>query len=84
MKKTLALIIILFSNTILFGQQTFKTKPLIIRGRLTDCPEKYVRILIEDKDGQQLFDTIHLDVNGNFYLKTFKVKRPQKDKYSSE
>lgn len=54
-----------------------KTEPLIIKGQLTDCPENYVRIFFEDSNGQLLIDTIHIDGNGNFYLKTFKVKKPQ-------
>lgn len=76
MKKTLVLTFILFSTSILFGQIKIKTEPFIIKGQLTECPEKYVRIFFEGKDGQLLIDTIHLDRNGNFYLKTFKVKKP--------
>lgn len=78
MTKKLALVLTLFSTSILFGQNKLKTEPFIIKGQLIDCTEKYVCIFFEDKDGQPLIDTIHLDTNGNFYLKTFKVKKPQR------
>ena len=77
MKKTLGLTLILFSTSILFGQNKVKTDPFIIKGQLTDCPEKYLRIFFNNEDGQLLIDTIPLDKSGNFYLKTFKVKKPQ-------
>lgn len=78
MKRTFALIVILLTSTILFGQNKLKTKPFIIKGQMTDCPEKYLKIFFRNKQGQFLTDTIKLDESGKFYLKTFKVQEPQR------
>ena len=75
MKKTFALTIFLLAGSVVFGQNI---QPLIIKGQLTDCPEKFLKIFFEQKDGSILIDTIHLDKNGRFYLKTFKIKSPQR------
>ena len=78
MKKIFVFTFVLFLFSTLFGQKKLITEPFIIIGRLTDCPEKYLRIFFKDEDGQLLIDTIQLDTNGDFYLKTFKVKKPQR------
>ncbi|MFT4155846.1 TlpA family protein disulfide reductase [Parafilimonas sp.] len=78
MKKTVSLVVILFSTIILWGQNKPGVKPLIIQGQITNCPEKYLRILFHDKNGQWLMDTLHLDESGKFYLKTYKLPGPQR------
>lgn len=78
MKKTsIIIIIILLSCGMICGQKKFTIKPFIIKGQITNCPEKYLRIFFQDKKGQPLTDTLKLDKNGHFYLKTFKVQHPQ-------
>lgn len=71
-------IIILFTCTTLYGQSKVKTKPFILKGQITDCPEKYLILFLSDNYGLSLQDTLHLDEKGNFYLETFKVKEPQR------
>lgn len=77
MKATCYLITILFTTNTLIGQNKFKTKPFIIQGQITDCPEKNLKIFFQNKNGQSLMDTLQLDASGKFYLKTFKVDKPQ-------
>lgn len=78
MKQTFSLIIILFSSTILWGQNKFKKPAFNIQGQITDCPEKYLRIFFRDIYGQALIDTLKLDESGKFYLKTYKLTGPQR------
>jgi len=78
MKRTFALILLSLSGGILFGQNKLKTAPFIIKGQITGCPEKYLKIFFRGKKGQFLIDTIKLDDSGKFYLKTFKVQEPQR------
>lgn len=78
MKKLSVLIVILLANGFLFGQNKLNTKPVIIKGQIANCPEKFLGIYFHDKNGQVLIDTLNLDELGNFFLKTFKVKEPQK------
>ena len=42
MKRTFALIVYILASIILFGQNKIKTEPFIIKGQITDCPEKYL------------------------------------------
>ncbi|MBC8053140.1 MAG: TlpA family protein disulfide reductase [Sphingobacteriaceae bacterium] len=77
MKKTLVIILILFSTSALLGQNKSKTEAFIIQGQITNCPEKQLKISFRDENQQILTDTLNLDGSGNFYLKTFKVKQPQ-------
>jgi thiol-disulfide isomerase/thioredoxin len=78
MKKIIAVLFIFFSIAPLFGQLKDNPEPFVIKGQLIDCPEKNLKIFFKDKNGQSLVDTIHLDINGNFYLTTFKVQGPQR------
>ena len=79
MKRTFTLVFILLSSTILlFGQEKFKTAPFIIKGQITNCPEKHLKIHYKDSNGDLIIDTLNLDEYGNFNLMTFKVKYPQR------
>ncbi len=53
-------------------------EPLILRGKLSNSPEKMLTIYFHDEHNQLLFDTLHLNDKGEFYLKTFKISRPQR------
>jgi len=52
--------------------------PLILKGKITNCPEKFLLVSFKDQFEQTSADTIRLDKEGNFYLKTFKITIPQK------
>ena len=79
MKRIFTLVFILLSSTILlFGQEKFKKDPLIIQVQITNCSEKYLQIYFRDINGDRIIDTLNLDESGKFYLKTFKVKFPQR------
>lgn len=60
------------------GQNMVNPEPIIIQGQLTDCPEKLLFIQFEDLNEQSVLDTIHLDKDGNIYLKSFKITKPQR------
>ncbi len=60
------------------GQAKENSDPFVIQGQLTNCPEKSLNIFFEGENNQLVIDTLRLDGKGAFYLKTFKVKSPQK------
>lgn len=62
--------------TIAAAQTKSNTQPFIIKGQCTDCKNKFIVMSFEDLNGKRYTDTIPLDANGNFYLKTLKVKAP--------
>lgn len=74
--STLILLYLLLSTTV-FGQPKPVLKPLIIRGQLTNSPEKILNIFFTDENDKRILDTIRLDSEGRFYLKTYKIKGPQ-------
>ena len=53
-------------------------KPLILQGRISNSPEKFLKISLFDENNSVQFDTLHLNDKGEFYLKTFKITRPQR------
>jgi hypothetical protein len=53
-------------------------QPLVIQGKLTNSAEKMLKIFFEDANGKFLLDTIKLNESGEFYLKTYKIARPQR------
>lgn len=59
-------------------QKELKPLPLILHGRIANCAEKFLLVNFKDQFEQTMVDTVRLDKNGNFYLKTFKIKKPQK------
>ncbi|UOE52316.1 TlpA family protein disulfide reductase [Mucilaginibacter sp. SMC90] len=54
------------------------TQPLIIQGKLSNSAEKMLKIFFEDAKGKSVIDTIRLNDSGEFYLKTFKITKPQR------
>jgi thiol-disulfide isomerase/thioredoxin len=77
MKKLILLIYTCMLSLNLIAQVKGKPQPFIIKGRLANCPEKQVKIFFRDKNNQLTIDTIRLDKDGNFYLKTLDVIYPQ-------
>ncbi|GAB3938007.1 TlpA family protein disulfide reductase [Mucilaginibacter myungsuensis] len=78
MKKLTLILSIILAPFALIAQQKAKPLPLIIKGKLTNCPESKLVIYFRDKNELILSDTIKVDKEGNFYLKTYKVTGPQK------
>jgi thiol-disulfide isomerase/thioredoxin len=77
MKKLILILSIVIFPNVLLAQQA-KPQPLIIKGRITNCPEKQLTMFFVDANQQLAMDTMKLDKDGNFYLKTYKIKNPQK------
>lgn len=53
-------------------------QPLILQGKLRNSPEKFMQIYFYDENDKRVHDTLHLDEQGAFYLKTYKITRPQR------
>jgi hypothetical protein len=51
---------------------------LILQGKLSNSPERFLKIFFYDEKYKLLIDTLHLNDKGEFYLKTFKITRPQR------
>lgn len=81
MKQTLTCIALILIAAVTYGQGKLKPKPklqpLILRGQLKNSPEKLLKIGFTDENGIRMVDTIRLDDEGKFYLKTYKIKNPQ-------
>ena len=58
---------------VLFGQSTFKQESFILKGQLKECPEKFLVLYFEDDNYLNLSDTININEDGTFYLKSFKT-----------
>lgn len=76
MKAKLILLVLLLNTIVLFAQQK-GIKPLIIQGKLSNCPETSLMIYFYDEHDQEVMDTIKLAADGSFYLKTYKIRKPQ-------
>lgn len=77
MKIALTPLLLLLLVTTASAQQKTKQQPFIIKGQLTDCPDRFLLLSFDDQDGRKQTDTIHIDKNGNFYFKTSKLNTPQ-------
>ncbi len=53
-------------------------EPFVIQGKLINSPEKMLKIFFLDEKEKITIDTIHLKEDGSFYLKTYKITRPQR------
>jgi thiol-disulfide isomerase/thioredoxin len=58
------------------AQKKSTPQPFILKGHCTDCKNKFIVMSFEDPNARRHTDTIPLDTNGNYYLKTWKVKAP--------
>lgn len=61
----------------LISAQAQKNEPLILQGQITNSPEKEL-YLLSDSLGKLKLDTLQLNNEGHFYLKTYNVMFPQK------
>lgn len=77
MKKILLLLAALYFAQPGSAQNT-QPAPLVIQGKITNCPEKILKIVFEDENDKLIIDTIKLNDAGEFYLKTFHLKKPQR------
>ena len=73
-------VIALIVNSLMATAQTNKstTEPLIIHGKLSNSPERKLKIAFYDGHGVVSIDTIFLNPDGTFYLKTYQCTDPQK------
>ncbi|MBT1708443.1 TlpA family protein disulfide reductase [Fulvivirgaceae bacterium PWU5] len=73
-------IILVLVNSLLATAQTNKVtpEPLIIRGKLSNSPERKLKIGFYDEHGVHSIDTIFLDPDGTFFLKTYRCTHPQR------
>lgn len=78
MRKLILISLFAFCKSMLFGQTIFKQEPFIIKGQLKECPEKFLMLYFEDDNYLPLSDTIYINEDGTFYLKSFKIKKPQR------
>lgn len=63
----------------LSAQELPQEQPFIIQGQFINSPERSLKIFFHVDSGQgHQIETLHLDENGNFYLKTWNVKYPQR------
>lgn len=53
-------------------------EPFTIQGQLTNSPEKELYLFIDGDMGEVFVDTLRLDDQGRFYLRTYSVTFPQK------
>lgn len=77
MKNILAFIITLnFINNV--SAQNTRLEPLTLQGKIINSPEKMLKIFFWDENDKLIIDTIKLNDTGEFYLKTFKISKPQR------
>lgn len=76
--KKLSLLVLLLCYTFSVIGQTKQAEPLIIQGKLTNTTEKMIKIFFEDEYGRYVIDTININPDGTFYLKTYDIKGPQR------
>lgn len=77
MQRILPLLSLLCWIGVSSAQQSNR-QPLIIQGKLSNSPEKFLRIYFYDEADRMIFDTLKLDDQGEFYLKTYKITRPHR------
>lgn len=72
----LLLLCLALANCYCIAQSHTAPQPLIIQGQLTNCQEEYLFLGYEDEYFLPQLDTIRLDKEGRFYLKTYRVTKP--------
>jgi thiol-disulfide isomerase/thioredoxin len=91
MKKLIVLTFVLFFSIALFGQESKKIEPFIIKGQIIDYSiftnnyyvsnmsvknDNFVSIAYSIQPGKTLCDTTYLDETGNFFYKTNQFVKP--------
>lgn len=74
--KFFFLFILLSYSLWLQAQNKKIEQPFILKGQISNCPEEYLRVFYRLPDGRVLHDTIKLDREGKFYLRSTKVRQP--------
>lgn len=77
MRRIILCIFVLCYFTQVIAQQK-KAEPLIIQGKLSNTTEKMLKIFFEDENGKMIIDTMKINDAGEFYLKTYHIKKPQR------
>lgn len=79
MRRKLIACMLLLSGLCALGYAQSKSaeQPLVIKGRLTNCPEKELHIFFEDERGDFQMDNINVNDDGSFYFRTNKIHNPQ-------
>jgi hypothetical protein len=60
----------------LFGQKSQSNLPFILKGQFINCPEEYLILSCKTRLGAVISDTLHIEADGRFYLKTKKLTEP--------
>ena len=55
-----------------------QVKPLILKGRFENSPEKELYVSFYTPQAYPVWDTIHINERGEFYFETYKCEIPQK------
>ena len=76
--KKLASLLFLVALALHSDAQKPTKEPLIIQGRLLNSPERTLKIFFLDEFEKLSLDTIRLNDKGEFYLKTYKLVKPQR------
>lgn len=71
------IILVLVASLAATAQTNKSTEPLILRGKLSNSPERKLKVFFYDEHGVLSVDTILLDADGTFFLKTYRCTRPQ-------
>jgi thiol-disulfide isomerase/thioredoxin len=73
----LLIVFMVYASATAAQTDTAIVKPLVIRGKLDNCPEQRLQIFFYDDHHVLSIDTIHLQTDGTFFLRTNKCRRPQ-------
>jgi thiol-disulfide isomerase/thioredoxin len=77
MQRTYLCLLVFCCISVASAQQQNR-KPLILQGKLSNSSEKFLKISFYDENDNLVLDTMHLNDNGEFYLKTLKITKPQR------
>jgi thiol-disulfide isomerase/thioredoxin len=72
------LYLLIFCCISVASAQQKNRQPLILQGKLSNSPEKFLNITFYDENDKPVFDTLRLNDEGEFYLKTHRITRPQR------
>jgi thiol-disulfide isomerase/thioredoxin len=77
MRKVVILLLLVSSLAAMAQKNKPAGKPLILRGKLTNSPEKDFYVTFYDEHGVESIDSIFLNPDGTFFLKTYRCTHPQ-------
>jgi thiol-disulfide isomerase/thioredoxin len=76
--QRLCLYLLVFCFVSIASAQPKNIKPLILQGKLSNSPEKFLNLYYYDDNDKLNNDTVHLNDKGEFYHKTYNYSRPQR------